>query len=61
MVEEDEIMTTTLNGLPNSWESFIQGIFSRINLTKFSRLWEYYTQEEVGLKARNEKIERNEY
>jgi hypothetical protein len=37
-VEEAEIMMTTLNGLPNSWESFIQGIYSRRNLTKFNRL-----------------------
>jgi hypothetical protein len=45
-VEEDEITMTTINGLPNSWESFIQGILCRRKLTKFSRLWE--------------KIERNE-
>ena len=51
---------TTLNGLPNSWESFIQGIFSRRKLTKFNRLWEYCTQEEVRLEARKEKIESNE-
>jgi hypothetical protein len=43
-VEEVELMMTTLNGLSTSWESFIQGIFSRRKLTKFSRLWEDYTQ-----------------
>ena len=37
-VEEAEITMTTLNGLPNSWESFIQGICSRRKLTKLSRL-----------------------
>ena len=51
---------TTLNGLPNSLESFIQGIFSRRNLTKFSRLWEDCTQEEAILEERKEKIENNE-
>jgi hypothetical protein len=59
-VEEDEITMTTLNGLPNSWESFIQGICSRRKLTKFSRLWEDCTQEEARLEARKEKIESNE-
>ena len=37
-VEEAELVMTTLNGLPRSWESFIQGICSRRKLTKFSRL-----------------------
>ena len=35
MVEEVEIVMTTLNGLPRDWEAFIQGIFSRRKLTKF--------------------------
>ena len=47
---------TTMNGLPRSWDPFIKGIFSRIKLTKFSRLWEYCTQEEVRLEAREENL-----
>jgi hypothetical protein len=39
-VEEAELVMTTLNGLPKSWDSFIRGICSRSKLTKFSRLWE---------------------
>jgi hypothetical protein len=58
--KEDELMMTTLNGIPNSWEPFIQGIFSRIKLTKFNRLWEDCTQEESRLEARKEKIEIHE-
>ena len=46
-VEEAEVVMTTLNGLPRSWESFIQGICARRNLTKFNRLWEECTQEEA--------------
>ena len=46
---------TTLNGLPRSWESFIQGICSRRKLTKFHRLWEECTKEEARLIAREEK------
>ena len=39
-VENAKIVMTTLNGLPKSWDSFIQGICSRKKLVKFSRLWE---------------------
>ena len=46
----------TLNGLPRSWESFIQRICSRRRLTKFKRLWEECTQEEARLEAREEKL-----
>ena len=35
MTEEADIVMTTLNGLPRDWESFIQGICSRIRVTKF--------------------------
>ena len=35
MVEEAEIVMTTLNGLPRDWESFIRGIRSRRKMTKF--------------------------
>ena len=35
MVEEAEVVMTTLNGLPREWESFIQGICSRRKMTKF--------------------------
>ena len=37
MVEEVEIVVTTLNGLPWEWDSFIKGICARRELTKFSR------------------------
>ena len=35
-VEEGEIVMTTMNGLPRSWDSFIQGIFARRNLISFN-------------------------
>ena len=44
MVEENfkkrEIVITTLNGLPRSWDSFIQGIFARRKLISFNKLRE---------------------
>ena len=47
---------TTLNGLPRSWDSFIQGIYSRKKLFKFSGLWEECSQEEVRIAAREENM-----
>ena len=38
MVEEVEVVITTLNVLPRDWESFIRGIYARRKLTKFSKL-----------------------
>ena len=37
-LEAGEIVMTTLNGLPRSWDSFIQGICAKRKLISFSRL-----------------------
>ena len=50
-VENAKIVMTTLNGLPRAWDSFIQGIFTRKKLVKFSRLWEECSQEEDQILA----------
>ena len=55
-VENVEIVMTTLNGLPRAWDSFIQGIYARKKLVKFSRLWEECSQEEARIIAREEKM-----
>ena len=55
-VENAEIVMTTLNGLPRSWDAFIQGICARKKLIKFSRLWEECSQEEARIAAREEKM-----
>ena len=55
-VENVEIMMTTLNCLPRSWDSFIQGIYARKKLVKFSRLWEECSQEEAWIVAREENM-----
>ena len=47
---------TTLNGIPRSWDSFIQGICDRRNLVTFSRLWEECSQEEAQISAREENM-----
>ena len=46
---------TTLNGLPRSWDAFIQGICARKKLVKFSRLWEELSQEEARIAAQEER------
>ena len=51
-----EIVKTTLNGLPRSWNSFIQGICARKKLITFNILWEECTQEEAWLIIREEKM-----
>ena len=55
-VEEAELVMTTMNGLPRSWDPFIKGICSRRKLTKCNRLWDDCTQEEARLEAREEKL-----
>ena len=42
-VENAEIVMTTLNGLPRSWDYFIQGVCARKKLIKFSRMWEEFS------------------
>ena len=44
-VEEGEIVMNTLNGLPRSWDSFIQGICARRKLISFSKLREECAEE----------------
>ena len=56
IVEEVELVMTTLNGLPKSWESFIHGICFRIKLTNFIKLWEDCTQGVARLTTREEKL-----
>ena len=51
-LEEKEFVMTTLNGLPPSWESFIQTISGRTKLPKFDKLWADCTQEETKVVAR---------
>jgi hypothetical protein len=56
IVNGEEMVITTLNGLPRSWDAFIQGICSRRKLPKFSRLWEDCNQEEARTTSIKEKM-----
>ena len=55
-VEETKIIMTTFNGIPISWDSFIQGICARKKLITFNKLWKECTKEEAWLITREEKM-----
>ena len=62
MVENDEVVMSTLNGLPRSWDGFIQGVCTRKKkLPKFNSLWEEAMQEEAQRGDRDEKMGAEEH
>ena len=61
LVENDEVVISTLNGLPRAWDGFIQGVCTRKKkLPRFNSLWEEAMQEEAWREARDEKIRAEE-
>ena len=60
MIEEAEVVMTTLNGLPRECGFFIRGICYRRKLTKFWKLWEECVQEEERIAVREEKLNEKE-
>jgi hypothetical protein len=52
IMSDREIVLTTLQNLPKSWEPFIQSISGREALPTFDRLWTDCTQEELRLRNR---------
>ena len=52
-INDKELVTITLNGLPTSWEPFIQGVCVRDKLPSFDKLWANCVQEESRLISRN--------
>jgi hypothetical protein len=49
IINDKELVTTTLNGFPDSWNPFVQGVCARSKLPKFDKLWTDCTQEESRL------------
>lgn len=43
---EKELVTTTLNGLPRSWDVFAVGMNSGKDVPSFEEIWTYCAQEE---------------
>jgi hypothetical protein len=38
-IDDTELVNVILNGFPESWEPFVQGIYAREKLPPFDRLW----------------------
>lgn len=49
IIDKKELTMLALNGIPTSWETFIQGISARSKLPRFHRLKTGYIQEESRL------------
>lgn len=52
-IDDEELVSTALNGLPTSWESYIQGISAQENQPSFDRLWTNCVQEEGRVLTRS--------
>ena len=38
-MDDDDILQTVVDGLPNSWETFLASVSGRENQPNFDRLW----------------------
>ena len=48
-VDDEDLVAVALDGLPLSWETYVQGINARENQPSFDRLWTDCLQEEGGI------------
>jgi len=55
LMDDAELVTTTLNEVPSSRDAFVQGICARIKLPRFDKLWVDCTQEESRLISKSQK------
>jgi hypothetical protein len=53
IIDDDDLVQTTVDGLPSSWETFMVGINARENQPDFERLWHDCLQEEGRIQSRN--------
>jgi hypothetical protein len=53
-VDDDDLVQTTVDGLPKSWETFLSSINGREVQPNFERLWHDCLEEEGRLKSINE-------
>jgi hypothetical protein len=60
LVEDDELVITTLNGFPPPWDPFVQGICARRKSHKFDKLWADCSQEESRLISKKQKVDDEE-
>jgi hypothetical protein len=53
-VDDDDLLQTTVDGLPESWEAFLSSVNGKEVQPNFERLWHDCLEEEGRLKSRNE-------
>jgi hypothetical protein len=53
-VDDDDLVQTAVDGLPDSWETFLSLVNEREVQPNFERLWHDCLEEEGRLKSRNE-------
>ena len=53
--EEVEIMNVALNGLPKSWEPFVNGVCTQEYLPDWKRIWDDCIQEETQVESKRKK------
>jgi hypothetical protein len=53
-VDDDDLVQTTVNGLPPSWEAFLSGINARETQPNFERMWHDCLQEEGRIQCRTD-------
>jgi len=49
IISNRELMTTTINGFPDSWDSFASSIYGKKEIPSFEELWISCNQEETIL------------
>jgi hypothetical protein len=54
-IDDTELMNVALNGFPESWEPFVQGICTREKLPPFDKLWIDCIQDEALIESKNGK------
>lgn len=52
-VDDDDLVQTTVDGFPPSWDTFLSGINSHENKPNFERLWHDFIQEEGRINNRS--------
>ena len=51
-VDDDDLVQTTVDGLPESWETFLSSVNGREVQSNFETLWHDCLEEESRLKSR---------
>ena len=47
VVDDSELVRTTLNGMAKPWAVFVEAIVARENMPSWDRLWDDFVQEET--------------